>query len=64
MDAKYERKNDRKKIKKISVLGRFWQGFWGGLGGFGGYKNKIENKHQKKRAGHPGIRTCSWALPI
>ena len=59
MDAKYERKNDRKKIKKISVWGRFWQGFGGGLGGFGGYKNKMEKKLRKRRAAASGIVCCS-----
>ena len=60
MDAKYERKNDRKKIKNISfgtVLARV-------LGRFGGYKNKIEKKLQKRRQGTPGIDIYSWGQRI
>ena len=64
MDAKYDRKNDWKKIKKNISLGRFWQGFWRGLGRFGGYKNKIEKKLRIRRDEAPGIDSCSWAQPI
>ena len=49
-----------KKSKKNISLGRFWQGFWGGLGRFGGYKNKIKKKLRKRRDGRPGIDIYSW----
>ena len=38
-------KKDEKKTSKISVLGWVWEGFWEGLGRFGGYKNMLEKKH-------------------
>ena len=64
IDAKCRRKNDRKKLSKISILGWFWEGLWEGLGRFGGYKNKIEKTLRNKREGGPAIDICSWAQPI
>ena len=53
-----------KNNKKYQFWGGFGRGFWEGLGGFGGYKNKIEKKGKKRRTGTPGTVYCSWALPI
>ena len=44
INAKQERKNDKDKLQKISILIRFWERFWEVLGRFGRYKSKVKRK--------------------
>ena len=50
-----QNKNEKtvgKSTQKTLILGRFWEGFWEGLGRFGGYKNKIGKKIKIRGMGH------------